>query len=131
MGLWRSCQSVPGFKECVSIPCPSPDAPSGSCGKIMTARAFVTLVCITSAISALFLFLFGRMIDSENRLVLLIIKCLVVASLVMGIIGVAVGINGTTTFGGIAALKVGAGGAMGIVAIILNFFGLIATLLIT
>ncbi|CAF3954651.1 unnamed protein product, partial [Rotaria sordida] len=57
-------------------------------------------------------------------------KGLVFASLIMGIIGVAVGINVTNDEEGFIELDLSAAAIIGIVAIILNFIGAIVTLLI-
>jgi hypothetical protein len=95
------------------------------CSKILAARAFMTLACIISGITAICSFASAVTNDNTNRILLLATKGLVFVCLVMGIIGVAVGSDASVNFGG-GELKLGAAAIVGIVAIIINFGGAIA-----
>ncbi|CAF1463924.1 unnamed protein product [Rotaria sordida] len=127
-GLWRSCVTVSNMKQCVAITCPSENDEIGFCSKILVARAFVTISCVLSGISAICLLVYTIIGDSAPRVLLLVAKGLVLACLIMGIIGVAVGINAKIDTGSEVKLQLGAAAIIGIVAIIINFFGIIATL---
>jgi len=131
-GLWQSCETSPDTKSCVSVKCPSEVSGSTSvCSKILAARAFMTLACIISGIAAICSFACAVTKDSTNRILLLGTKGLVFLCLVMGIIGVAVGINATLNSGlDEIGFKLGAAAIVGIVAIIINFGGAIAALFI-
>jgi hypothetical protein len=82
-----------------------------------------------SGISTLLLFISVAISDNAKQISLMAAKGLAFACLVMGIIGVAVGINGTTA---ILETKLdwGASAIIGIIAIVLNLCGAIATVLI-
>jgi hypothetical protein len=126
LGLWQACGLVLNEKRCYALPCPEKEGViSDSCNKILAARAFVTLACIISGISALCLFLSAVTSETVRRILLIAGKGLAFASLITGIIGVAVGIN-VTTF----KLKWGAAAILGIIAIVINFFGAISSVLI-
>ncbi|CAF2953870.1 unnamed protein product, partial [Rotaria sp. Silwood2] len=129
-GLWRICSSAPNIKTCVAISCPSESDETSFCSKILTARAFVTLACILSGISAICLVVYAIQGDKTPRILLLATKGLVFACLIMGIIGVAVGINATVSGDSLIKLDFGAAAIIGIVAIIINFIGAIITALI-
>ena len=128
-GLWQGCASTSIAKVCLDI-CPVTSYDSGPCPKTIAARAFVTLACILSGISALCLFACAVTGDNTNRTLLLAGKGLVFVCLVMGIIGVAVGISGAIDIGAANKLDVGAAAIIGIVALIFNLGGAIVSLLI-
>ncbi|CAF1529840.1 unnamed protein product [Rotaria sp. Silwood1] len=130
IGLWRLCISDSDIKTCFDLECSLTSEESSTCRKIIAARAFVTLACILSGISIICLIIYTMKRDSTFAMLLLVTKGLVVACLIMGIIGVAVGIDATVNIGGLIKLDLGAAAAIGIVAIILNFIGTIITLLI-
>jgi hypothetical protein len=132
VGLWQRCGTSPVPKFCDSIPCPSEESGAASlCSKILAARAFMTLACIISGITAVCSFACAVTKDNTNRILLLATKGLVFVCLVMGIIGVAVGSNATVNPGGdIIKFRLGAAAIVGIVAIIINFGGAIVALFI-
>jgi hypothetical protein len=133
-GLWQSCESYLGVKTCDNVQCPSDnyDNDSGFCSKILASRAFVTLACIMSGIAAICLFSFAVTRENTNGILLLATKGLVFACVIAGIIGVAIGANATLSLSDDigASLNLGAAAAIGIVAIIINFFGGIAAIFI-
>ncbi len=131
-GLWQLCSTTPDTKSCDSIKCPSEVSGDASfCSKILAARAFMTLACIISGITAIWSFACAVTKDNINRILILGTKGLVFVCLVMGIIGVAVGSNASLNFGGgELELKLGAAAIVGIIAIIINFGGAIAALFI-
>jgi hypothetical protein len=100
------------------------------CSKILAARAFVTLACITSAISALCLLISVGMIDNKRQILIYVGKGLAFACLIMGIIGIAVGISVTTETGTEAKLDWGAASIIGIVLIFINLAGAILSVFI-
>jgi len=132
IGLWQGCVTTPDEKSCESIPCPSEQSGAASlCSKILAARAFMTLACIISGITAVCSFACAVTKDNTNRILLLATKGLVFVCLVTGIIGVAVGSNASLNYGGgEGEFKLGAAAIVGIVAIIINFGGAIAALFI-
>ncbi len=132
IGLWRTCSPITNLGQvCVSVGCPPSEGDTGSfCSKILAARAFVTLACIMSGISTLLLFISVATSDNAKQILLMAAKGLAFACLVMGIIGVAVAINGTTETALETKLDWGASAIIGIIAIVLNLCGAIATVLI-
>lgn len=88
----------------------------------------MTLACIISAIVTLGLLVTARTSEITNQTLLTITKGLAFACLIMGIIGVAVGINAIT--GGGSGLSMGAGAILGILAIIINLGGAIVAVLV-
>jgi len=85
-----------------------------------------------SGIAAICLFSFAVTRDNTNGILLLATKVLVFACVIAGIIGVAVGANVTLSLDddtGVS-LNLGAAAAIGIVAIIINFFGGVAAVFI-
>jgi len=132
IGLWKNCTTIMDLEQqCFSVKCPQNDGDTTDfCNKILAARAFVILACIMSGISALFLFSIGATSDNKKQIALMAAKGLAFACLIMGIIGVAVAINGTTETARATKLNWGAAAILGIIAIILNLCGAIATVLI-
>ncbi len=130
-GLWKTCDSSGGSKQCVDITCPqSGSDTAGLCSKILAARAFVTLACIISAISALCLLLSVGMIDKTRQILINVGKGLAFACLIMGIIGIAVGISVSTGTGTEAKMDWGAASIIGIVLIFINLAGAILSVFI-
>jgi hypothetical protein len=131
VGLWKTCGSSGGLKECVDITCPQSESDTTDfCSKILAARAFVTLACIISAISALCLLISVGMIDKTRQILINVGKGLAFACLIMGIIGIAVGISVTTGTGTEAKLDWGAASIIGIVLIFINLAGAILSVFI-
>jgi hypothetical protein len=85
-----------------------------------------------SGIAAICLFSFAVTRENTNGILLLATKGLVFACVIAGIIGVAIGANATLSLSDDigASLNLGAAAAIGIVAIIINFFGGIAAIFI-
>jgi hypothetical protein len=132
IGLWKNCTTIMNLEQqCLSVKCPPSESDTGSfCSKILVARAFVILTCIVSGISAVLLFATGAKSNKKQQILLIAAKGLVFACLIMGIIGVAVGINGTAETALARKLNWGAAAIIGIIAIVLNLCGAIATVLI-
>ncbi len=128
IGLWRTCSTSSNTeKQCYSIQCPQTgDDTTGYCSKLLAARAFVTLACIMSGISAVLLFISVATSDNGKQILLMAGRGLAFVCLIMGIIGVAIGINLAT---GISS-NWGAAAIIGIIAIIINFCGAVASILI-
>ncbi len=93
----------------------------------MAARAFITLVCIMSAVSTVCLILYTRKGESADRRLLVAGRNLLFVCFIMDIIGVALGISVTT--GGITPI-IGAVGILGIIAIVTNLCAAVASVLI-
>jgi len=124
-GLWKVCSPVWNLGQlCFDI--------QNEGTKLLAARAFVTLACIMSGFSALLLFASVATADNIRRILLIAGKGLAFTYLIMGIIGIAVGINVTTDtkgeFG--TQLSWGASAIIGVIAIVLNFCGAIVSVLI-
>ena len=129
VGLWKMCSSVLGQQICMNYDC----AGSGGgslCGKILTGRAFMTLACILSAIAVICFILSMITTDNRRSMILIAGKGLAVVCLVFGIIGVAVGISGTTDNSLGQGVNLGAGSIIGIIALIINLFAAIGSLII-
>jgi hypothetical protein len=126
LGLWQECVSLSGSSVCAAFDCSavSQYSASSGCSQYLAARAFMTLACIMSALSAICLVVYIFIGDKIPSIILLATKILVGVSLLTGIIGVGVGINATSS--GIGA-SVGAAAIVGIVGLILNLAGSIAT----
>ncbi|CAF3904752.1 unnamed protein product, partial [Rotaria sp. Silwood1] len=127
-GLWRGCVNALDIKVCNAICTPEIEENS-VCSKIKAARAFITLACILSGISAICLIVYSLMGDNKPRILLLAIQGLVFACLIMGIIGVAIGISTATNTGPLTR-DLGAAAIVGIVAVVINVVGAIVALLI-
>jgi hypothetical protein len=129
--MWKLCGSTAYEKVCADYTCISRNDNSGTCSKLSAAKAFVTLACILSGISALCLFACIVTTDNIHRMLLLAAKGLVFASLITGIIGVAVGISATTDLANtLFKSSLGAAAIIGIVALIINLSGAIVALLV-
>jgi hypothetical protein len=110
---------------------------------MMAVRAFITMACILSGLATgCFVICALKSVDS-NRLVILATKVLCIASLVTGIIGMAVGATfgtdessgqgGTTGQGGGSinvSIKVGAAAILAVVADVFNLVGIVLAAMI-
>ena len=94
---------------------------------MLAARAFVTIACIMSAVSAPCLFAYLLQSADSNRIMSMISKILPFVSLIAGIIGVAVGIAFVTYQD---HFKVHAAAIVGIVAVVINLAGAFLALLL-
>jgi hypothetical protein len=132
IGLWRYCSmSMNSTHQCISIKCPQNETDSTNfCSKLLVARAFVTSACIISGVAVLCFFVSVATSDNTKKILLTVAKSLTFACLIMGIIGVGVGINGTTETGTEMKFKWGMAAIIGIIAIIINSCGAIVSLLI-
>ncbi|CAF0871796.1 unnamed protein product [Adineta ricciae] len=130
-GLWQACLSIIGVTVCSDIKCPEADGNTSFCRKVLTGRAFMTLACILSGICAICLIVYAAVSDKVPNIVLIASKVLAFITLIMGIIGVGVGgsISQTLneTFG---RYSLGASAIVGIIAVIINLGGAIASLFI-
>jgi hypothetical protein len=85
---------------------------------MMASRAFITIACIISALSALCLFACGVISKDSDQVLIIIGKFLLIVSFIAGLIGVAVGIAFVTNSPIEHALA--ASGIIGIIAVIIN-----------
>jgi len=125
MGLWKSCASVFGQTVCGDYTCSSDNS---SCGKILAARAFVTIACILSIISAVSLFVSLVASDRLRSMLLLVGKLLAWICLIAGIIGVAIGIDTLTRYES-ERVPWGASSIIGVIALVVNAVGAVVSLL--
>ena len=132
-GLWESCNVSYNdeYKICQHFQCPDDENDVNEvCGKILAARAFVTLACIISGLSVIFL-CFSAATDGKRRAILLIIGQLqAFLSLVMSIIGVAIGVIGTMDIDPNFEFKWGGSPVIAIIGVVVNFLGAIGSLLV-
>jgi hypothetical protein len=120
-GLWRACILTEIGLICGNLDCLSaPGSGTTLCSKLLAARAFVTLACIFSIVSAICLL--ARLLEKigSSRPVALLSKGLPVLALLVGIIGIPIGI--TTVLDG-PKLEMGAGSIVAIVALGINLIG--------
>ena len=125
MGLWKSCASVFGQTVCGDYTCSSDNS---SCGKILAARAFVTIACIFSILSAIFLFVSLVTSDKLRSILLLAGKFFAWVCLIAGIIGVAIGVDTLTRYES-ERVPWGAGSIIGVIAVVVNAAGAVISLL--
>ncbi|CAF1631779.1 unnamed protein product [Adineta ricciae] len=134
IGLWRVCLTVFGVHTCSDhvSSCESIKGEHANvCHKMLAARAFMTLACIFSAISATCLFACLLESINKNTNVITMIKIIPFVCFIMGIIGLALGISYTTVTGPeIISMSLGAGAILAIIAVILNLIGAILALII-
>ncbi|CAF3345110.1 unnamed protein product [Rotaria socialis] len=125
-GLWRYCVSVSGEKTCAIVSCDQEIGNGALCNKILSARAFLILACIFSCVSGTLWVLYCAVRgDTTHRALLFLNKGLAFASLLTGIIGVAVGINATLAIESGIELRLGPAAIVGIVGICVNLIGAI------
>ena len=127
-GLWRACVSTEDETTCRKLPktC-SQELPENlpACNKMMVSRAFVTIACIISALSALCLFACAMIEQLRDRIVIMISKVLPIVSFIAGVIGVAVGIAFIILSISIGLLRYLKQQSLGITAVAINAIGAI------
>lgn len=123
IGLWRACVVISGQTDCGSIGCSSTF--DSQCGKLLTARAFMTIGCISLFVSTLLLIICLVQGANASPRLLLVDKVVSFVAFGAGIIGVGTGIS-FVTYGGL--YKVGAAAIVGIIAVIFNLAGAILVL---
>ena len=130
IGLWKSCVKFNSKTTCANFACVG--SHGGICDKIKAARAFMTLACLVSGVAVILLITMIVLNKSINSLFLLIIKILPIVCLLMGIIGVGLGADGTRSFGSLGTKKLSLGPAaiVGIIGILINLVAAILTFLI-
>ncbi|CAF1348292.1 unnamed protein product [Adineta steineri] len=125
-GLWKTYYSYSGVTTCNNINCPAVTDDNGFCSRIMVSRAFMTLACILSGITAICLFICAFIDEKKSRIFSLITIALASVCLIMGIIGVAVGGSiQQTLYLNSSQLNFGTGFIIGAVAVGINFIGTI------
>ena len=125
-GLWKSCMIASGHTECDDYTCSSGNS---SCGKILAARAFVTIACILSIISAVSLFVSLVASDRLRSMLLSVGKLLAWICLIAGIIGVAIGVDTLTRYES-ERVPWGASSIIGVIALVVNAVGAVVSLLV-
>ncbi|CAF3767698.1 unnamed protein product, partial [Adineta steineri] len=130
-GLWKSCRLTSDGTQCGPLGCSGVLIVSGLCSRILAGRAFMTLACILSGITTICLFICAFTDIGKNRILLLITKALAFGCLIMGIIGVGVGgsIIQILSVGNVK-YSLGAASTLGVVAIIINLVGAVASVFI-
>jgi hypothetical protein len=122
-GLWRACLSTEDETTCRELPktC-SQELPENlpACNKMMVARAFVTIACIISGLSALCLFARAMIESASRRIIIMISKVLPIVSFIAGVIGVAFGIAYILSTNGAKILEAA---ILGITAVAINTIG--------
>lgn len=128
-GLWKTCASGEGQQACADLSC-SGDVGGGICSKILAGRAFMTLACLTSAFAVMCFIVSVVMTDGKRSIILIIGKVLIPICFLMGLIGVATGIVGSLGGGKLGdQVKLGPGSIIGIIALILNFFAIVGSII--
>ncbi|CAF3992774.1 unnamed protein product [Adineta steineri] len=130
-GLWKICASSLSVTECVPVKCSTAIGDSSFCSRILAGRAFMTLACILSGITSICLFICAFIDEKTSRILLLIAKALAFICLIMGIISVAAGGSTIQTLSqdGVKC-NLSAASILGIIAIIINLVGVIASFFI-
>jgi len=88
IGLWSFCGSINGISGCGQLIAVS----SNLHNKMMSARAFLTISCIRSSFSVIFILSILLIKEDLKRTMAILAKILSIGSLIVGIIGVALGI---------------------------------------
>jgi len=133
VGLWRTCVSSDDTTKCLKLALTCSQETSESlpaCNEMMVSRAFTTIACIISALSALCLFACAIIRTDSNRIVMIISKILPLISLVAGVIGVAVGIAFINNSTPLLDYEIDVAAIMGITAVAINVIGALFTLMI-
>ena len=125
-GLWRVCVTISGNTTCQKYPPCSTD--ESFCSKLFASRAFVTIACILSIISAVSLFVSLVASDRLRSMLLLVGKLLAWICLIAGIIGVAIGIDTLTRYES-ERVPWGASSIIGVIALVVNAVGAVVSLL--
>ncbi len=127
VGLWGRCITTDGQLECADGFLTTPNRYA----MIISARVFVTIACILSSFSILSILLILLVKPDSKRILTLLTKVFTIGSLIAGILGVAIAI--------IFVLKddqsklafvIGVSGILGIIAVVFNLAGTIASFLI-
>ncbi len=130
VGLWRACLRIDeeghGSSECGD----TINAPADFYDKMMAARVFVTICCILSSLSVVSILLILFVEENLKKLVSILAQALAFASLVGGIIGVALGMAFAMKTVGSKADNIGVSSILGIIAIVFNLAGAITTFII-
>ena len=135
VGLWRSCVSVPDNKVCVNGPDPSicsliTGETADVCHKMIAARAFITIACIISGISAVCFFARTLETINQNKMVIMTSMGLAIGSFVAGVIGLALGITATTATGSLPVkVSINAAAILAIIAVVINLIGAVLAVL--
>ncbi|CAF5086136.1 unnamed protein product, partial [Rotaria magnacalcarata] len=130
IGLWRACISINGPTKCGNI-ISDCELYRGQaiqrCHKMIAARAFVTIACILSALSAVCIFTYIIIQTETNQILFMISKVLPILSFIAGIIGLAVGIAFITSSD---SVKLSSATFVDIVAVAINVIGAILAVLV-
>jgi hypothetical protein len=124
-GLWQYCGSVNSMSACVSMD--SVVLPSNINAQMLAARAFITIACILSGIATVCVVVCGFVKEDSSGILVRLAKVLPFATLVGGIIGVAVGIVYAIPS---SVLRIGVASILGIIALVFNLIGAIVVLFI-
>lgn len=125
IGLWRVCRFSGSKTTCLNIPAKCEKyigVVHEVCQKMVAARAFMTIACFLSGLSAVCLFTYIIMNTDSNRVLFVISKVLPILSFIAGIIGLAIGIAYVTTG---KALKLSNATFVAIAALVANMIGAI------
>lgn len=128
VGLWKYCTSDAFLHTCQDIPILNDN--TGIFTKIQTARAFVTLACILSGISMLSLIASAFMGDQVHKRFLWIIKGLCSASIVVGIVSVAIAAASLKHNALSSQISIEYATILAITAVIMNVIGTIVAIFI-
>jgi hypothetical protein len=135
IGLWRSCVSVPGNKMCSDGASPSmcslvTGEAADICHKTMAARAFITIACIISGVSAICFFACALKTINQNKMAIMIGIALTISSFVAGVIGLGLGITVTTATGSLPIkASISSAAIIAIVAVVVNMLGTVLAVL--
>jgi hypothetical protein len=131
LGLWNLCTTQKdGTSTCSRIDSSCSVVQSKAihkCTKLMGARAFITIACILSVFSALFLFSNALGNSGPNHIVSMVSKILPFGCFVTGLSGIALGmsfIKYTATF------SISGAPTFGFVALLCNFDAIVFAILI-
>ncbi len=130
VGLWRVCGPIDKEGRGGSVCGDIIKLPTDIYGKMMGARAFVTICCIISSLSVVSILLILFVEENLKGKMSILAKALAFASLVGGIIGVAVGMAFAMKIVGSKADNIGVSSILGIIAIVFNLAGAITTFII-
>jgi Mg/Co/Ni transporter MgtE len=98
---------------------------------MMAARAFITLSCILTPLSAVFTLSILLIRENFKKIISMLAKILCIGSLIGGILGITLGIIFVAKKDEImVAFDIGVSSILTIIAVVFNLFGTIATLII-
>lgn len=130
-GLWRACVSIGDERICSNLrsTCSGLSGDDlGFCSKMLASRAFLTIACIISGLSALCLIAYALISTDSNQAITLLSKIIPLVSFVAGLIGIAVGIAFITD--PLLKFKLSAAAIVGIIAVVINAIGAIFAFMI-